>query len=281
MDALSVNRHPTIQDYVKSVSEYVLQAPQLTAGRSKQAQIALSAALGRALSDELVAQVPRIRPHPGELNVAGALRNARADVSEAHTLDGLRLAVEIKPINLAVGRALWNRFGDIRSFAVNIHLKFPFAVVGGVLAVPTWEWKKITKTMAAARLAAEAAAREEWQISADSPDDNDETLEGTHQDQAEEDINDETEVEALAEAGSELYKSPTVDLIQRLIRRLRRTRRRDTEADPAHLLEAIAVIVYDPDTGLIHDELPPQDSGLRWNDFISMMADTYDVRFED
>jgi len=280
VDALSVKRHPAIQDYVKSVAEYVLQAPQLTAGRSKQAQIALSAALGRALSDELVAQVPRIKPHPGELNVAGALRNARADVSEAHALDGLRLAVEIKPINLAVGRALWNRFGDIRSFAVNIHLKFPFAVVGGVLAVPTWEWKKITKTMAAARSAAEAAAKEAWQISAELPYDT-ETLEDAHLDQGEEDISEETEVESLAEAGSELYKSPTVDLIQRLIKRLLRTRRRDTEADPAHLLEAIAVIVYDPDAGLIHNELPPQDSGLRWNDFISIMADTYDVRFED
>jgi hypothetical protein len=63
----------------------------------------------------------------------------KADVSETHELDGLRLAVEIKPVNLAVGRAIWNRFGDIRSFAVNIHLKFPFAVLGGVLAIPTYE----------------------------------------------------------------------------------------------------------------------------------------------
>ena len=69
--------------------------------------------------------------------IAGALRTARADVSEAHHLDGLRLAVEIKPVNLAVGRAIWNCFGDVRAFAVNIHLKFLFAIVGGVLAVPT------------------------------------------------------------------------------------------------------------------------------------------------
>src|SRR5213075_3432256 len=77
--------------------------------------------------------------YAGEKNVAGALRVVRADVSETHDLDGLRLAVEIKPVNLAVGRALWNRFGDIRTFAVNIHLKFPFAVVGGVLVIPTYE----------------------------------------------------------------------------------------------------------------------------------------------
>lgn len=53
--------------------------------------------------------------------------------------NGLTLAVEIKPVHLAVGRAIWNRFGDIRSFAVNIHLKFPFAVVGAVTTYPSKE----------------------------------------------------------------------------------------------------------------------------------------------
>jgi hypothetical protein len=111
-----------------------------------------------------------MKPHAGELNVAGALRNARADVSEAHHMDGLRLAVEIKPVNLAVGRAIWNRFGDVRAFAVNIHLKFPFAVVGGVLAVPTWEWTKVTKAM---RLAAEAEAQSAAEEADEADDDSD------------------------------------------------------------------------------------------------------------
>ncbi len=75
----------------------------------------------------------------GERKVSGALSEPQVDVSEMHPLDGLRLAVELKPINLAVGRAIWNRFGDIRAVAVNLHLKFPFAVVGGVLAIPTYE----------------------------------------------------------------------------------------------------------------------------------------------
>src|SRR5437870_4704127 len=56
-----------------------------------------------------------------------------------HPLDGLRLAVELKPINLAVGRAIWNRCAEIRAIGANLHLKFPFAVVGGVLAIPTYE----------------------------------------------------------------------------------------------------------------------------------------------
>ena len=57
-------------------------------------------------------------------------------------LDGLKLAVELKPVNLAVGRAIWNRFGDIRVTAVSTHLKYPFAVAGGVLTVPTVERAK-------------------------------------------------------------------------------------------------------------------------------------------
>ena len=110
--------------------------PPVTAngGRSlKAAGSILSAALGRCLKKELEDRLPGLNAYAGELDVAGALRTARADVSESHQLDGLRLAVEIKPVNLAVGRRS-ESFGDIRAFAVNIHLKFPFAVVGGVLA---------------------------------------------------------------------------------------------------------------------------------------------------
>lgn len=73
--------------------------------------------------------------------------------------NGLTLAVEIKPVHLAVGRAIWNRFGDIRTFAVNIHLKFPFAVIGGIMTLPTEErlvsgndlnWKPTTTLIARA-----------------------------------------------------------------------------------------------------------------------------------
>ena len=188
-------------------------------------------------------------------------------------LDGLRLAVELKPVNLAVGRALWNRFGDIRAFAVNIHLKFPFAVVGGVLAIPTWEEAKITKKMAAERSVAEAALRQ--------------SLAGQISDEAEsdsagddEDVSEEDEAAALQAAGEDVYRKPTVDLISRLVQRLDKTRMRDTEADPPHLLEAVTVIVYDPDTAALHPDLPAHGTGLRWDQFVSRMAEIYDVRFD-
>jgi hypothetical protein len=129
----------SIQDYVRGVSAYVRLQSTLADGPKKASQIRLSNALARALAGELEARLPKLAGKlvTEEQRVAGGLRTANADVSESHRLDGLRLAVELKPINLAVGRAIWNRFGDIRTFAVNIHLKFPFAVVGGVLVIPT------------------------------------------------------------------------------------------------------------------------------------------------
>jgi hypothetical protein len=154
----------------------------------------------------------------GEQMVSGALRAAKADVSEMHRLDGLRLAVELKPVNLAVGRAIWNRFGDIRTFAVNLHLKFPFAVVGGVLVVPTSE----------------------------------ETASG---------------------------RKSTRHLISRAVNRLVRAGGRRTEGDAPHLLEGIAVVVYDPQTGRLDSELPSKGTSLRWPEFVDALANAYNTRF--
>lgn len=214
---------PTVNDYVAAVSEYVIASPTLTPHTKKRAQVVLSNGLARALAAELTARVPGMRLRPGETNVAGALRVVKADLSETHHLDGLRLAVELKPVNLAVGRAIWNRFGDIRTFAVNIHLKFPFAVVGGVLAIPAWEWK---------------------------------TRDG------------------------ELVQVSTRRLIERATDRLARAGGRRTEGDAAHLLEGVAVLVYDPNTGQPDELLPPPGSGLRWSEFVNALVHAYVARFE-
>jgi hypothetical protein len=42
---------------------------------------------------------------------------------------------------------------------------------------------------------------------------------------------------------------------------------RKSEAESAQLLEGIAVVVYDPDTGTVHHDLPKPHSGLRWGKF--------------
>lgn len=145
VDGLASLNPPTLDDYIAAASEYVracspLASDTLGAGPKKAGQIRLSNALAHVLKAELTERLPTMRdPIAGEHTVSGGLREVDADVSESNALDGLRLAVEIKPVNLSVGRAIWNRFGDIRTFAVNLHLKFPFAVVGGVLAIPIYE----------------------------------------------------------------------------------------------------------------------------------------------
>jgi hypothetical protein len=207
----------TLLDYLSAVSEYVREEERCL--KKKAAQVRLSNALGRVLVSELRVLVPRLQATAGEREVSGALRVVKADVSEYHSLDGLRLAVEIKPVNLAVGRAIWNRFGDIRTFAVNLHLKFPFSVIGGVLVIPTTERTK------------------------------------------------------------EGHRKPTTHLIMRAVARLVRAGGRRTEGDASHLLEAIAVVVYDPATGVLDPNLPPSDTGLRWDDFIKKLAFVYDSRF--
>jgi hypothetical protein len=117
---------------------------------------------------------------------------------------------------------VWNRFGDIRTFAVNVHLKFPFAIVAGVLAIPTCERRQVGGRLAAV---------------------------------APEDAGDAAGVDPVHEhlnapgAGEEWVS--TLHIVDRLVRRLQRTRRRETEADAPHLLEAASVIVYNPSTATL------------------------------
>jgi len=154
VDGLAKLGRPTVSDFVAAASEYIVACetlgPLVLSGgesitadqRKKAGQIRLSAGLGRALCADLAAACPRIHATSGEIRVSGALRVSQFDVVEMTMLDGLKLAIELKPINLAVGRALWNRFGDLRVGAVSTHLKYPYAVCGGVLTIPTWESSK-------------------------------------------------------------------------------------------------------------------------------------------
>jgi hypothetical protein len=257
IDHLATLSPCTIQDYVTGVSAYVRHGSGLAPGPKKAAQIRLSNALARSLADELQIRLPQLKGKlvTEEQKVAGGLRTTNADVSESHRLDGLRLAVELKPINLAVGRALWNRFGDIRTFAVNIHLKFPFAVVGGVLVIPTYE-----------------------EIG---------TNEAQEQEQTEAELGESDGVSTVTEAVAEFKsavapaRKSTIHLIERAVERLIRAGGRRSEAESAHLLEGIAVVVYDPDTAVIHPDLPKPGSGLRWDEFVNTLATSYHARFED
>lgn len=253
--------HPcTIEDYVAGVSAYVRLGSTIAPGPKKAAQIRLSNALAKSLAAELEARIPRLKGRlvTEERKVAGGLRAVKADLSESHSLDGLRLAVELKPVNLAVGRAIWNRFGDLRTFAVNLHLKFPFAVVGGVLVLPTYE-----------EVGTKAARQAEIQEVVEAAE---ATLELTDED---------FRSAPRRDVSGSPARKPTMHLIERAIGRLVRAGGRASEAGAHHLLEGIAVVVYDPDSGLIDEKVPPPGSGLRWEECVDALVGAYGARFED
>jgi hypothetical protein len=223
VDGLGGLARPTIDDYCGAAAQYICNSSTAGSNKAKAAQIRLSNALAAVTVADLRALGLQLRNAvSGEREVGGALRSVKADVSEISPTDGLKLAVEIKPVHLAVGRAIWNRFGDVRTFAVNIHLKFPFAVVGGILTLPT--------------------------------------------------------TERLASGADDDWKS-TTHLVTRAVGRFMRAGGRRTEGDAAHLLEGIAVVAFDRNTGAVEPDLPPVGCGLRWPEFIATLADAYQARF--
>lgn len=257
LDSLESKSEVSLQDYVTAASAYICKSSSLTDGQKKAAQIRLSRALARSIASSLAKRVPRLQGVKVlETRVAGGLRTVNADVSESDELDGLRLAIELKPVNLAVGRAIWNRFGDLRAFAVNIHLKFPFCVVGGVLTVPTQE---LVGTIAAAEAEEIEAQIEEGEIP---------VLSSSGQ-------------SATFSDAARLEFKPTATLIKTAIERLIRAGGRESEADAPHHLEAIAVVAYDPRTATIDTTLPALGCGLTWDEFLDRMAKMYLLRFED
>lgn len=223
VDGLTALDRPTIEDYCAASAEYIREATQLGSKKGKAAQIRLSNCLALVTLADLRAKgLDLDEAVAGEREVGGGLRSVKADVSEMTGTDGLTLAVEIKPVHLAVGRAIWNRFGDVRTFAVNVHLKFPFAVVGGILTLPTTERHR---------------------------------------------------------SGHDADWKSTTHLVTRAVGRFMRAGGRTTEGEAAHLLEGIAVVAFDRETGLIESDLPPVGSGLRWTESIETMAEVYDARF--
>ena len=108
VDRLSELPHVTIRDYCAASAEYIREATVLDAGKRKTAQLRLSVGLARAAVAALRAEnLGLAGVVAGERTVGGGLRSVKADVSETTELDGLRLAIEIKPVHLAVGRAIW------------------------------------------------------------------------------------------------------------------------------------------------------------------------------
>lgn len=101
----------------------------------------LSAALAFEVADGLrELSFPNVKPQrggPGEKEFQGGLGPKKVDVSYADERHGLLLAVSIKTICFhPFGKNLKNRFGDLCTEAITLHMRFPYSVVGALFAMP-------------------------------------------------------------------------------------------------------------------------------------------------
>jgi len=70
----------------------------------------------------------------------------KVDVSYSDEQHGLLLAVSIKSINFPpFGKNLKNRFGDLLTEAITLHLRFPYSVVCMLFAFPITANEDVTK----------------------------------------------------------------------------------------------------------------------------------------
>lgn len=83
---------------------------------------------------------------PGERAFQGGLGPKKVDVSYSDEQHGLMLAVSIKSICFApFGKNLKNRFGDLLTEAITLHLRFPYSVICMLFAFPIASHQDVTK----------------------------------------------------------------------------------------------------------------------------------------
>lgn len=113
-----------------------------------------SEVLSSHLANELAAELRRIgfknvKPlagGPGERTFQGGLGPKKVDVSYSDEQNGLMLAISIKSICFQpYGKNLKNRFGDLLTEAITLHLRFPYSVVCMLFAFPIASHKDVTK----------------------------------------------------------------------------------------------------------------------------------------
>lgn len=113
-------------------------APQATKKRYSEL---LSKALAEELAEALRSMGFRgtrpVRGGPGDKEFQGGLGPKRVDVSFSDERHGLLLAISVKTICFRpYGKNLKNRFGDLCTEAITLHMRFPYSVVCAVFAMP-------------------------------------------------------------------------------------------------------------------------------------------------
>src|SRR5439155_17728926 len=85
--------------------------------------------------------LPNVRPMrggPGERVFQGGLGPKKVDVTYADERHGLLLAVSIKSISVPpFGKNLKNRFADLCTEAITLHMRFPYSVICALFAFPS------------------------------------------------------------------------------------------------------------------------------------------------
>jgi hypothetical protein len=121
-----------------------------TQAQKKRYSEVLSSHLAKEVADGLRAVgFPNVKPArdgPGEKAFQGGLGPKKVDVSYSDEQHGLHLAISIKSINFApFGKNLKNRFGDLLTEAITLHLRFPYSVVCMLFAFPGASHEDVTK----------------------------------------------------------------------------------------------------------------------------------------
>jgi len=138
-----------------SLVEAVVKAgPQPGAEASQAEKKRYSEILSSHLAQEVAeglravgfANVKPSRGGPGERAFQGGLGPKKVDVSSADEQHGLLLAVSIKTITSApFGKNLRNRFADLCTEAITLHMRFPYGVVCALFAFPAGADADVTK----------------------------------------------------------------------------------------------------------------------------------------
>jgi len=109
-----------------------------------------------------------VRGGPGEKAFQGGLGPKKVDVTYSDERHGLLMAVSIKSINSPpFGKNLKNRFADLCTEAITLHMRFPYSVVSALFAYPAaadhdvTEGRKVSTFRRAKKLFATISGRED------------------------------------------------------------------------------------------------------------------------
>lgn len=147
--------------------------PEATQAQKKRYSEVLSARLAQEVAEGLrkvgFKNVKPLRGGPADRAFQGGLGPKKVDVSSADEQHGLLLAVSVKTITAApFGKNLRNRFADLCTEAITLHMRFPYGVVCALFAFPEAADKDVTsgRTTAtfrrAMKLMATISGREEY-----------------------------------------------------------------------------------------------------------------------